>query len=101
MKIKEVAIRAFKTFIQAFIPVLIASFKVADITDNSQIKAVGYTALISAVAAGLSAVWNLIVNANLFETKSEEETSSYSNDVDIDYSFDYYSDDEENFEPKG
>lgn len=55
--------RALKTFVQAFVPVLIAAFQLEDITDISNIKAVGYSAMISATAAGISAVWNGVLEA--------------------------------------
>ncbi len=61
MNAKEIAIRALKTFIQAFFPVLIAGIKVCDVTDTEAFKAALYAAVISACAAGLSAVWNTII----------------------------------------
>lgn len=60
MNIKDILIRAAKTFIQAFLPVLFASLKIADVTDLNEWKAVGYTALIAAASAGLSAVMNFV-----------------------------------------
>ena len=62
--------KGIKTFIQAFIPVVIAAFQVADFTNWDQIKSIGYSALISAAAAGLSAVWNFVLGI-LPEGKSE------------------------------
>ena len=70
MNYKDIAIRAIKTFIQAFIPVVIAAFQVADFTNWDQIKSIGYSALIPAAAAGLSAVWNFVLGI-LPEGKSE------------------------------
>lgn len=61
MNYKDVAIRALKTFIQAFVPVIIAAFQVADFTDWNEVKTIGYSALISGAAAGISAVWNVIL----------------------------------------
>ena len=61
MNYKDIAIRALKTFLQAFIPVMIAAFEVADLTDWDNLKTIGYSALISAFAAGISAVWNLVL----------------------------------------
>lgn len=52
-QIKDIAVRAGKTFIQAFI----ASLAVATQTDFSNYKAV----LIAAVSAGVSAVWNSLL----------------------------------------
>lgn len=52
-QLKDIAVRAGKTFIQAFI----ASLAVATQTDFSNYKAV----LIAAVSAGVSAVWNSLL----------------------------------------
>lgn len=54
--IKDIAIRALKTFTQAFI----ASLAVATQTDFSNYKAI----LIAAVSAGVSAVWNSLLAIN-------------------------------------
>lgn len=59
MNYKDIGIRALKTFIQAFIPVMIVALSTVDVTDLSASKSVLYSALISACSAGLSAVWNL------------------------------------------
>lgn len=61
MNYKDIAIRALKTFVQAFVPVVAAAFAAADLTEFDSIKTVGYSALISGIAAGISAVWNLII----------------------------------------
>ncbi len=53
---KDILVRAAKTFVQAFI----ATLAVANMTDNDSIKA----AVIAAVAAGVSAVWNTLILAN-------------------------------------
>lgn len=58
---KEIAKRAGKTFAQAFI----ASFgidRLTEITDLETAKAVLYPMLISCVAAGVSAVWNMVTS---------------------------------------
>lgn len=55
---KDIAKRAGKTFVQAFI----ASFgmdRLAQITDLESARAVLYPMMISCVAAGVSAVWNM------------------------------------------
>lgn len=55
---KDIVKRAGKTFAQAFI----ASFgidRLAEITDLESAKAVLYPMLISCVAAGVSAAWNM------------------------------------------
>lgn len=51
----DIVIRAFKTFVQAFLATLAVS--VVTVTDKSTAKA----ALIGAFAAGASAVWNTVV----------------------------------------
>lgn len=56
MDIKDILVRAGKTFVQAFI----ATLTVANLTDNDSIKA----ALVAALAAGVSAVWNSVILAN-------------------------------------
>lgn len=53
---KDIAVRAAKTFIQAFI----ASLAVATQTDFSNYKAI----LIAAVSAGVSAAWNSLLAVN-------------------------------------
>ena len=51
----DITIRAFKTFIQAFLATLAVS--VATVSDTNTAKA----ALVGAVAAGVSAAWNAIL----------------------------------------
>lgn len=60
---KDWVIRALKTFVQAA-----GSFIVADVTvlsdamtDVSTLKQTAITVLVGAVAAGISAVWNIIL----------------------------------------
>lgn len=53
---KDILVRAAKTFVQAFI----ATLAVANMTDNDSVKA----AVVAAVAAGVSAVWNTLILAN-------------------------------------
>lgn len=58
---KDILKRAGKTFAQAFI----ASFgidRLAEITDLESAKAILYPMLISCVAGGLSAVWNMMIS---------------------------------------
>lgn len=62
-KLKDIVVRAAKTFVQAFI----ASIAVANITDTSNLKAV----LVAAVAAGVSAVWNTLILANKVRKDAE------------------------------
>ncbi len=69
MNYKDIASRALKTFLQAFVPVLIAAFQVADLTDWDNLKTIAYSALISAFAAGISAVWNLVLEITRAENR--------------------------------
>lgn len=58
-KIKDIIVRAAKTFIQAFV----ASISVDSLiitTDKDAIVRVGTSMLIAGVSAGISAVWNFI-----------------------------------------
>ena len=58
---KDIVKRAGKTFAQAFI----ASFgidRLTEITDLESAKAVLYPMLISCVAAGVSAIWNMVTS---------------------------------------
>ena len=67
MKAKEVFERAFKTFAEAFVAYLLAHMAVGDIfSDNG--KDVLIALLASAGAAGISAVWNGVIQP-LFKTK--------------------------------
>ena len=54
---KDILIRAFKTFIQGFLAVLVVELPNIDLTNEDFIKSV----LIGAVAGGISAVMNLIL----------------------------------------
>ena len=56
---KDVGIRALKTFIQSFVGALITLFAAGDPNVFTQ------TAIISALAAAISAVWNGVVNPAL------------------------------------
>lgn len=58
---KDIIIRALKTFVQAFIPVFIAGLQLTGVTELSEIKTALYSALISAAAAGISAIWNYLL----------------------------------------
>jgi phosphotransferase system glucose/maltose/N-acetylglucosamine-specific IIC component len=60
-KIKDVVTRAFKTFIQAFIgSITIDGF--FGVTDFDAIKRIALSMLVAGVAAGVSAVWNMILD---------------------------------------
>ncbi len=69
MNKKEIAERALKTFVEAFFPVFISALAAADRLDFSELKAVLVSALISASAAGLSALWN--TTAGILKRKEE------------------------------
>lgn len=77
MNYKDILIRALKTFVQAFIPVVAAAFATADLTELSNLKAVAYSALISGVAAGISAVWNVFIG--LYEKDKATPTEETEN----------------------
>lgn len=55
---KDILIRAVKTFIQGFLGALAVSLPNADLTNMAVLKSL----LIGAIAAGISAVMNLIIN---------------------------------------
>jgi hypothetical protein len=55
-QLKDIAVRAFKTFVQTFVAVLL----VADLSTIDGWKA----GLLAGVSAGVSAVWNTILAAN-------------------------------------
>ena len=55
---KDILIRAIKTFIQGFLGALAVSLPNADLTNMAVLKSL----LIGAIAAGISAVMNLIIS---------------------------------------
>lgn len=56
-KIKDVAIRALKTFAQAFISAISVD-ALLGVTDLDMLKKIGVSMLIAGTAAGISALWN-------------------------------------------
>lgn len=60
-KLKDVAVRALNTFIQAFLAAISVD-SLFGVTDLDTLKKVLVTILIAAVAAGISAVWNMLRN---------------------------------------
>lgn len=54
---KDILIRAIKTFIQGFLGALVVTLQAADLTDETVIKSL----LIGAIAGGISAVMNLFI----------------------------------------
>lgn len=61
-KIKDFATRAGKTFIQAFLAALSIDM-IVGVTDFETLKKLALSVLIAAVAAGISAVWNMALEA--------------------------------------
>lgn len=55
---KDIIVRALKTFIQGFLGALAVTLPSSDLTNQDIIKSL----LIGAVAGGISAVMNLIIN---------------------------------------
>lgn len=55
---KDILIRAVKTFIQGFLGALAVTLPSSDFSDMSVVKSL----LIGAVAGGISAVMNLVIN---------------------------------------
>jgi hypothetical protein len=60
-KIKDILIRAGKTFTQAFLSALSVD-ALLGVTDVDTFKRIGISILIAAGAAGISAVWNMILD---------------------------------------
>lgn len=58
--IKDIAIRALKTFAQAFLSAISVD-SLLGVTDLDTLKRIGLSMLIAGTAAGISAVWNLIL----------------------------------------
>ena len=56
---KDIFVRAIKTFIQGFLGALAVTLPTTDLTNTELLKSI----LIGAVAGGISAVMNLIINA--------------------------------------
>lgn len=56
---KDILIRAFKTFIQGFLAVLVVELPNIDLSNEEFVKSI----MIGAVAGGISAVMNLIIQA--------------------------------------
>jgi len=79
-KLKDVLIRAFKTFIQGFLATLIVLIKETDLTDESLLKSV----LIGALAGGISAVMNLILKALDDEKQTTFNMDTFDDDEEVD-----------------
>lgn len=61
-KIKDFAARAGKTFVQSFLAALSIDV-IIGVTDFEALKKVALSVLVAAVAAGISAVWNMALDA--------------------------------------
>lgn len=75
-KIKDFAARAGKTFIQAFLAALSIDM-IVGVSDFETLKKVALSALIAAVAAGISAVWNMAlekVNSYIEKQGEQDDT---------------------------
>lgn len=72
-KIKDIVIRALKTFIQGFIATLLVLIKDSNITDTKILKSI----IIGALAGGISAVMNFVYNL-LPKTPTFEENELVS-----------------------
>lgn len=70
---KDIAIRALKTFWQSAVAYLVATLSTqmagVDVFDIQAMKGVGASLLIGALAAGLSASWNGVVQPKLDKYK--------------------------------
>ncbi len=69
--IKDIIIRAAKTFVQAFLSAISVD-ALLGVTDFDALKRIGLSMLIAGSAAGISAVWNAALNA--FESKTQGVT---------------------------
>ena len=73
--IKDILIRALKTFIQAFISSLsIDAF--LGVTDLTTFKKIALSLLVGALAAGVSAVWNSLIEWLTVRIDNIEEDES-------------------------
>ena len=60
-QLKDILARAGKTFAQAFISAISVD-SIFGVTDLDTLKRIGLSMLIAGVAAGISAIWNMIQN---------------------------------------
>ena len=61
--IKDILIRALKTFVQAFLSAVSVD-TLLGVTDFDTFKRIGISMLIAGTAAGISAVWNTLLEVN-------------------------------------
>lgn len=69
--IKDILIRAAKTFVQAFLSAISVD-ALLGVTDFDALKRIGLSMLIAGSAAGISAVWNAALKA--IESKTQGVT---------------------------
>ena len=60
-QIKDILARAGKTFAQAFVSAISVD-SIFGVTDLDALKRIGLSMLIAGVAAGISAIWNMVQN---------------------------------------
>ncbi len=60
-QVKDILARAGKTFAQAFVSAISVD-SIFGVTDLDTLKRIGLSMLIAGVAAGISAIWNMIQN---------------------------------------
>ena len=103
-KARDIIIRAAKTFVQAFLSYLTVD-AFFGITDLNAAKKVALSLVLGAVAAGISAVWNLFINwlnsyiEGLEAKKSENVVETYTEDeYELEDDSDYEIEDEEDGE---
>lgn len=72
MKIREIGERCFKTFLEAFVGALVITLPNADLAD----KSVVYSVIVGAIATGISALLNLVLN---YIDKKKIQTEELSN----------------------
>lgn len=61
--IKDIIVRALKTFVQAFLSAVSVD-TLLGVTDFDTFKRIGISMLIAGTAAGISAVWNTMLEVN-------------------------------------
>lgn len=64
--IKDIVIRALKTFVQAFLSAISVDMLLG-VTDFDAFKKLGLSMLLAGTAAGISAVWNTMLCARIKE----------------------------------
>ena len=64
--IKDIVIRALKTFVQAFLSAISVD-ALLGVTDFDAFRKIGLSMLVAGTAAGISAVWNSLVSIKIKE----------------------------------